>query len=72
MTIQEYIRKIHDVIQTEEEYEQYSYIFKEYIDYLESLLKKEPDNIKAVCQLAIAYYEDCRENEDIISLLEDA
>ncbi|MFZ3131027.1 MAG: hypothetical protein WA125_08000 [Desulfosporosinus sp.] len=72
MTILEYISKIRNTLQTEKEYDKYCYIFKDYIQYLEVLLKKERANIKAVCQLAIAYYEDRRENEVIISLMEDA
>lgn len=71
MIIQEYIRKIYNAVQAEEDYDKYIYVFREYISYLESVLKEEPTNIKAVCQLAIAYYEDRRDCDDVISLLEE-
>lgn len=72
MTILEYISKIRNTLQAEKEYDKYCYISKDYIQYLEALLKKERANIKAVCQLAIAYYEDRRESKVIVFLMEDA
>lgn len=51
---------------------EYGYIFKEYIMYLESILKNDPSNMKAVCQLAIMYLEDLRDLDTCVHLMEDA
>lgn len=71
MEIYDYINKIKETIKIKKEYNLYSHIFKEYILFLEELLKKEPSNIKAVCQLAIAYYENRCDTDICLKLMEE-
>ncbi len=72
MEIYNYIKKIKLIIQEKQVYDSYRYIFKEYIQFLEGILMHDPSNIKAVCQLAIAYYEDRQDTDICIALMENA
>lgn len=60
------------LIMAERDYDKYCYIFKEYIEFLEALLRHNPSDIKAICQLAIMYYEDRRDIDISLQLMEDA
>jgi tetratricopeptide (TPR) repeat protein len=70
--IYDYIKKTEMVIRAERDYDSYRYIFKEYIDFLETKLRQDPSDIKAICQLAIMYYEDRRDLDVCLELMEDA
>lgn len=72
MEIIEFIQKINILTNSKREYDTYSYIFKEYIDFLETRLKLNASDTKAVCQLAIMYYEDRRDVAVCLGLMEDA
>lgn len=72
MDICEYIQKIKNIIKTERDYDSYRYIFNEYIEFLETWLKHNPSDIKAICQLAIMYFEDRRDTDICVQLMEDA
>lgn len=70
--IHDYIQKIKILLMAEKEYDSYRYIFKEYIDFLEASLRENPSDIKVICQLAIMYYEDRRDLDVCLELMEDA
>jgi len=68
----DYIQKIKMLTNSKRDYDTYRYIFKEYIEFLEIRLRHNPSDIKAICQLAIMYYEDRRDLDICLELMEDA
>lgn len=72
MTIENYIDLIRSSITEGKSYDEYKNLFFQYIDFLEDVLKNNPKNIKAVCQLAIAYMEAREPAERSVELMENA
>lgn len=72
MTIKEYIKFISSKITSDGAYDDYKNYFLQYINYLKNILSSDPRNIKAICQLAIAYMETREPSEKSIDLIEDA
>lgn len=72
MTIETQINKIRISIAEGKDYDEYKHLFLEYIGFLEETLKKNHRNIKAVCQLAIAYMEARQPAEKSVEIMENA
>lgn len=71
MTIDKYIKKIRMSITNDKPYDEYKNLLFEYIEFLENALNENPENIKAVCQLAIIYMEAREPVEKSIELMEN-
>ncbi|WP_430883334.1 tetratricopeptide repeat protein [Fusibacter sp. JL216-2] len=66
------MNKVKAIMNSEREYESQRPIIKEYILFLQNIIEKEPSNIKAICQLAISYFEDRRDTDICIEIMEAA
>lgn len=72
MTIEDYLRKIREILSSTKDYDSQRPIIEQYILFLEKLIQEDPSNIKAICQLSIAYYEDRQDTDVCIELMEGA
>lgn len=72
MTIEKYISIISKKVRENEPYDEYKNIIFEYIGFLEKALTENPKDIRAICQLSIAYLEAREPVEKSIKLVEDA
>lgn len=72
MVADSFVANIRKSINENLPYNEYKKLFFEYIEYLEDILKNNPQNIKAVCQLAIAYMEVREPAEKSIEIMENA
>lgn len=70
MQIKDYIKYIQEEIDKGKDYDEYVHLFKKYQKYLKDLLKQEPQNTIAICQLASVYFELRKSNEYVINILE--
>ncbi|MGF7056943.1 tetratricopeptide repeat protein [Brassicibacter mesophilus] len=71
MTIEKYIKQMRTSISDNKSYYEYKKIIFKYIEFLKNILVENPQNIKAVCQLAIMYMEAREPVEKSVELMED-
>lgn len=72
VNIENFIKEIRSNITKDRPYDEYKTLFFRYIKFLENILSNNPRNIKAICQLAIAYMEAREPAEKSVKLMENA